>query len=297
MKPIIFPRAISLTAALAAMLASTTLATGQDATANPPPSAPAANNIYKINYIPPAAQVEKLVKAGLGEDVIKAYVSSVPYPFNLNSDTIIHLQSIGVSGAVLSEMLNHDKSLRDSSAMNSQVAPPLAYPQTQPSPDAGAYPANPQAPAVDYATQTPDYYNDLSPYGNWAYDDGYGWGWQGYPGLGYAYYPWGILGYGGWRYWPNRGWCWYPNSRSNGFGRTGGFAGNRFGGGFRGSAVGNRSYSGFHGGFSAAVSRAPSGGAHFSAGHSGGFSGGHSGGFSGGHAGGSGGGHGGGGHR
>jgi hypothetical protein len=308
MKVINFPKVVSLAVAGIVGLAASMTTSAADEPINNSPAAPApvpaANSIYKVQYVPPTAQVEKLVKAGIGEDVIKAYVASSRFPFNLTPDEIIHLQSIGISGPVLTEMLDHDKSLQDAAT----APPPLAYTQPQP----GTLPPNQQPPT--YATETPDYYNDLAGYGNWNYDAGYGWGWQPYPWLGYDYYPWGLLGYGGWIYWPNRGWCWRPNSHFHDFGhgrdfdghRFGGFTGNRFDGRFNHSFAANRSFSGFHGGFSPSAVHSGGGFSHFGGGHMGGFAGGHAGGFSGGHMGGFGGGHsggfggghgGGGGHR
>jgi hypothetical protein len=301
MKATKFPKAVFLVVIAGFALVSVTLAAADETSVIAAAPAPAASNTLKINYVSPTAQVEKLVSAGIPEDVIKAYVVNYPGAFNLTSDNIIQLQSTGVSGAVLTEMLNHDKALRDAAnAMPPQSAPPSAYPQPQPGDQTAMYPTNPQSSAT-YTTDTPDYsaqnYTYLAGYGNWYYDNGYGWCWQGYPGLGYAYYPWGLLGYGNWRYWGNRGWCWYPNSGFfHTWNRGGNFAGNRFGGGFNRGFSGNRSFSGFsgaRGGFSPSVIHSGGGVSHFGGGgRVGGFGGGgHTGGFGGGGHGGGGGGH------
>ncbi len=237
----------------------------------------------------PAHEVVKMTASGVPEETIKAYVESTPATFNLTPDNIINLQGVGVSSAVMTDMLMHDKTLRDNASAYAATAmpqPPAVMP-TAP------YPTNPQPVDNGYATATadePDYYNGLTPYGNWNYLTGYGWCWQPYSWLGYNAYPWGLLGFGSWCNWPGRGWCWFPNSRFNhfdrfnrfdhfnhvnNFNRFSGFAGNRFQRGFSPvRSVGfshsfgvNRSVSGFHG-FSPAMG-------HFSGGH---FGGGHSGG-------------------
>jgi hypothetical protein len=230
--------------------------------------------------------------------VIKAYVAGSPAPFNLSADNIIHMQGVGVSSAVTSEMLGHDKRLSDQMAAAPQPAPlgqsstspyPNPYPQGQDQPV-----APPQNTVSTYTipADTSSYYSDLQPYGNWSYLANYGWCWQPGLGLGYAYYPWGILNCGRWWNCPGRGWVWFPRSGYGyGYRGTAGFAGGsrgftaagRVGGGF--AAVGASS-----GGLRSSVSvRSIGGGAHFSGGHSFSFGGGHSsgghsfGGFHGGH--------------
>ena len=65
----------------------------------------------------PARDVVKMAASGVPDDVIKAYIDNAPSAFNLSADNIIHMQGVGVSGAVTSEMLGHDKKLTDQAAM------------------------------------------------------------------------------------------------------------------------------------------------------------------------------------
>ncbi len=283
--------------------------------------APVANGaLPNMQISGPAHEVVRMVSSGVPDEVIRAYVEATPAMFNLTSDNIINLQGSGVSSALLTAMLTHDKTVRDNAnayyASATAPQPPAMTPTAPPQP----------TPDESYATETADngdYYGALSPYGNWNYLPGYGWGWQGYPGLGYDYYPWGVLGFGFWFDCPGRGWCWFPNSRFGSFNRFnhfdhfnrfGAFAGNRFDGRFRAGAnfgarqsfggnrsfAGNRSFgvnrssAGFRG-FSPAmghfgggqVSTARFGGSHFSGGGGSHFSGGgggmHGGGGGGGH--------------
>jgi len=231
----------------------------------------------------PAHDVVKMTSSGVSDDVVKAYIDNSPAPFSLTADNIIHLQSAGVSSGVTSEMLTHDSKL-------STQAPPM-MPPTQPAPTGYPYPPNAYPPnatgAPDVAPQNPvstytipadtSSYADLAPYGNWCYQTGYGWCWQPSFGLGYAYYPWGLLNSGRWCNFPGRGWCWLPGRGFNGFGGRGfvgggvGFGGSRFAVN-RGFSPATR-FSGFStgrfGGFGGGVSVAHIGGGGF---HSSGFS-------------------------
>ena len=81
-------------------------ANAQDLPPPPPSYAPAAPdnppalppNIYPTS---PLAQVIKLLQAGVGEDVIKNYVSNSSSTFNLDSDKIIYLKDIGLPDDVV----------------------------------------------------------------------------------------------------------------------------------------------------------------------------------------------------
>jgi hypothetical protein len=169
-----------------------------------------------------ANEVMKLVASGVPEAVIKAYITNSPSSFNLSTDNIIHLQGVGVSGALLADMLTHDKILKDNA---------MAY-----AANSGAYQPLPAAPGPVYypppaanAPLVPDYSADYNPpvaYDDYAaypypYYSGY------YPYYGYPYFPYIGIGIGG-RY---------------GFGYRGGFyhgpvVGRSFGGGVRGGGFG-----------------------------------------------------------
>jgi hypothetical protein len=205
----------------------------------------------------PARDVEKMAAAGVSDTVIKSYVDSSPYAFNLSADNIIHLQGAGVPGTVTSEMLTHDKMLTDQAfaASASQAAgqPPFPggqtvgppqnpYPTPYPSPDMQGQPAQNQVSAYDMPADVSPYYSDLAGYGNWSYLPSYGWCWQPAYGWGYSY-PWGVLAGGCWWNCPGFGWCWFPGGRFHfGFGGRG-FAGRGFGGrGFVGGGFSGRGF-------------------------------------------------------
>jgi hypothetical protein len=141
-----------------------------------------------------AAEIVKLAQAGLGDDVMLAYVGNVKSKFNLGSDQIVYLNDLGVSGNVVKTMIQHDAAI-DTAAQNyatSQLPPVIPPPPTNvypplPTDDGSQLTAlppdnsiNPPDNTVDYpVSDDSDYfYNSLAPYGNWIYVAGYGLCWQ-----------------------------------------------------------------------------------------------------------------------
>jgi hypothetical protein len=128
--------------------------------------------------------VLKLVSSGVPNDVVKAYINSAPSEFNLTPDAIIYLQHAGVTGALITDMLNHDASLHQ---MTGNLTPPGAIPGSQLPPAAYATEPAPQTQPTYAVSDTgteaapppnTDAYNQLSPYGDWNNIPDYGWGWQ-----------------------------------------------------------------------------------------------------------------------
>lgn len=65
--------------------------------------------------------VVKMVKAGLGDDVIVTTIKSSPGNYSLSADDLINLKNQGVSGAVLSAMI-----AKNSGGSTASAAPPAA---------------------------------------------------------------------------------------------------------------------------------------------------------------------------
>ena len=172
---------------------------------------------------PGAAEVVKLVQAGVGPEVIKTYIRSITNSFNLNTATILYLNDAGVSPELVDTMMDHDKSL---AAPAPVVGPP-------PAPAVTAVDAPVAAPAA--AVLVDDFTQTLAPYGAWVNVDGYGrcWrptvavydaSWQPYGDRGHwvytdagwywnSEYAWGVaFHYGRWFRHPNYGWCWWPDT-------------------------------------------------------------------------------------
>lgn len=201
--------------------------------------APAATNAPAPFVMPlPAnvAEVVKLTKAGMGEDVVLAYVKNSPSPYNLQANDIINIKAAGVSPTVISAMLAHDSAMQTQAqnapppagpyVYNQQLYPPTGQYQPQPvqpiaqSPLAQAQaPAGPPPPDMS-AAQPPPPQPDVIPVApgpDYYWAPGY-WGWNGgWIWIGGGWYP---RGYYGWGY---RGW-----------GYRGGWGGYRGGVGFRG---------------------------------------------------------------
>jgi len=163
----------------------------------PVPGAPAqAQPTAPINLSPGAAEVVRLAGAGVGDEVVAAYIQNSQAPFNLSADDVLYLKDIGLSPQVTSAMLNHDSTLRNqpqqyapatvAPAVPPGTAPPTYQWQAPVAPTAPepAAPPPPQAaaPPPTYVTSAPAevsyFYNDLSPYGTWVSLEGYGWCWQ-----------------------------------------------------------------------------------------------------------------------
>ncbi len=178
----------------------------------------------------PAAEIMKLASAGVQADVMLAFVKNCPARFDLSADQIVYLNDLGVPNTVVMAMLQHDQGLGAPAPDYGQPQPPPTYTQTQPAPETA--PATPP-PAPDQSAE-PNFYDSLSPYGNWLDAEGYGpvWQptvatydpyWQPYYDGGYwvnsdcgwywmSDYSWGWapFHYGRWFHHSHYGWCWAP---------------------------------------------------------------------------------------
>jgi len=108
-------------------------------------------------------EVVKLAHAGMGDDVVLAYVKSSQIPFNLSANDILTLKNEGVNSPVITAMLQHDGLLRKA------VPAPVAYVPSQPvavpvpaAPVVQITPPPPPAPQIEVVTVSPgpDYYWD-----------------------------------------------------------------------------------------------------------------------------------------
>ena len=79
--------------------------------ANPPAIlqriAPTAT-LESVALSPGLSEVVKLAQAGVGEEVILAYVDKYSGGFNVGADQILYLNDLGVSGTVITSILKHD---------------------------------------------------------------------------------------------------------------------------------------------------------------------------------------------
>src|ERR1035441_1978353 len=189
----------------------------------------------------PLAEVIKLAASGVEESVIMAFVTNSPSPFNLGVEEIIYLNDIGVSGSVVTAMMQRDQALKGLSANAAPVyapepatapAPPEMAPEAPPPADYAAE-SYPPPPADDTGYST--FYDSLAPYGTWVDVAGYGRCWQPtvvvanptwrpycdsgrwvYTDCGWYWmsgYSWGWapFHYGRWFQHHRLGWCWTPD--------------------------------------------------------------------------------------
>lgn len=208
----------------------------------PSPSPPSSSLPSFIMPTSPAAQVIRLVQAGVEENIVLSYVSNSSSTFNLDSDKIIYLSDVGVPGDVTTAMMQRDQVLQQqmAAAQPIQTAPPPPPPPsstaTYITDSTDASDATDATPPADTSPITVNYfYDSLAPYGSWLDIPGYGrcWrptiaaynsGWQPYCDRGqWIYtdagwywesgYAWGVtFHYGRWFRDPNLGWCWWPDT-------------------------------------------------------------------------------------
>lgn len=187
---------------------------------------------------PGLSEVVKLAQAGVGEDVILAYVAKYPSSFNIGSDQILYLNDLGVSEAVITSMLKHDGNTASAVASAPSTAQPQALPNQPPQTQVAEQVTPPLVPTgvapPSASTEVSYFYDTLSPYGSWIYLSGYGWCWQPtvavsvsswrpYCDRGRWYYSdagwywnsdyswgWAAFHYGRWYHHPGCGWVWTP---------------------------------------------------------------------------------------
>lgn len=226
--------------AVASFLATAALAQ-TNPTPVPPPPTPAVI-VSKAPTAPWISEVTKMADAGVGQDVIEAYVKNTPSASNISVDDILYLKGHNISDGVIAAMIQHGANAQQAAAAVAQYQ----YQQSQ-------YPAT-QAPAQSYTPAATDQTTTAtSPAPVYVVNN------QSYPSYSYPYsYPYYSYPY------------YYP-SVSVGFGfplffGSPFFCGNRF-----------FFHSGFHGGFvgfhSGSVGGFHSGGVHVAA-FGGGFHGG-----------------------
>jgi hypothetical protein len=125
------------------------------------------------------ADIMKMAAAGVGDDVLLAYIRNSKTPFRLSADDIIALNTDKVGSSVIEAILNHD-----ASAPADTSTSPSAPAATTMNPDPGAPPAPlveavPLAPGPDYEW-VPGYWiwgnrGWVWVYGTWEHYGFFGW--------------------------------------------------------------------------------------------------------------------------
>lgn len=197
-----------------------------------------------VRLSPVLSEVVKLVHAGVDQPVLYSFITNTTGYFALGADEIVYLNDLGVSGDVITTMMEHDQALRELRLSAVQQTWAVSSNQITEVPQAveaesAAAPSyiDPPAMEVEPVYVSDNYFYDtLTPYGSWVYVTGYGrcWrptvairnpGWRPYVDRGrwvstdggwywYSDYTWGATAfhYGRW-FDDNRwGWCWWPDT-------------------------------------------------------------------------------------
>jgi hypothetical protein len=218
-----------------ALLKLPSAASGDDSSAATAPdsqSAPAeidSATIAKATLTTGAAEVVKLAQAGMGEDVLLAFVGAEKTPFSLGSDQITYLNDVGLSGIVIKAMIQRDTAISaaNASLAATSTAPPFDTNAPGPSPDETAMtPPPPDDPGTmlppdgsdDYSSSDDAayFYDALAPYGAWTYVAGLGYCWQpAVYAVDHSWQPYGDRGRwmstaSGWYWQSDYSWGWAP---------------------------------------------------------------------------------------
>jgi hypothetical protein len=182
----------------------------------------------EVKLSPALAEVIKLIQAGVGEDVILAFVNNSTNVFQLSSAEILYLNDLGASSNILAAMMRTNSAPTNAppTAIAQKVpetnAPPAPPPQpvttvVTTAPEAAEVAPVEPAPTTYVTTTTPYYpasepqavnyfYDSLSPYGSWVQIGGYGWCWQ--PTVAVVDLSWRPYCHRGRWVYSNCGWYW-----------------------------------------------------------------------------------------
>jgi len=191
---------------------------------------------------PGLQEIVQLAQAGVGDDVLLAYVENSPTRYKLEVDEILYLHDLGISAEVIAGLVRHGQSFPEPAPTLSGATPQPSTPAenaiTNPPPAAEAVPSDANAYAVTPPVEQVNnnyFYQTLAPYGTWIEEPAYGWcwrptvavvdvNWRPYCDRGrwlwtdcgwywqsdYAW-GWAPFHYGRWHRNPAHGWVWLPD--------------------------------------------------------------------------------------
>jgi hypothetical protein len=166
---------------------------------------------------PGVDEIVRLAQAGVGDEVLQAYIENSSVAYKLDVDEILYLHDLGLSAEMISTMVRHGQSLASQPAPLAAVPSPDANAIAQPAATEAAATAPPAdtnpVPVDDAAVVTPPpqvnnnyFYQTLSPYGTWVEVAGYGWCWQ--PTVAVVDTGWRPYCNSGHWVWTDCGWYW-----------------------------------------------------------------------------------------
>jgi hypothetical protein len=173
-----------------------------------------------------AEQLVELAQAGVGDDVLLAYIERAEADYQLEVDQILYLHDLGLSAPVIAAMVRRDESsLLSKEGADSAKSPNQPVPESPPATTTPPAPVSLPSPEIletssitlpaevpqTYVTEPSTinynyFYDNLSPYGNWVSDPDYGWCWQ--PTVAVVNSGWRPYCDGGRWLWTDCGWYW-----------------------------------------------------------------------------------------
>ncbi len=188
-----------------------------------------------MNFPTGVVEVIKLSNAGVGEDVVLAFIEHSAYTFPLTADHIVYLNDLGMSPQIVSAMLRKEAKMGEppmtartepappTTAVTTSPPPPVLPPTTPVTVVTPSLPVTTQVsppPLPPVVTDTPaaqpvvvnnTFYSSLSPYGSWINVGDYGYCWQ--PAIVNSTPGWRPYSQGGRWLYTDYGWYWqseYP---------------------------------------------------------------------------------------
>lgn len=190
-----------------------------------------------------AAEILKLVRSGVGDEIILPFIQNHRTRYNLTADEVLSLGKSGVKPNVITAMLQHDHELALSNpGTTTPTGPPGPATASDPVPMESQIPVvapSPSSPPVEVSNPPMEvgyFYADLVPYGAWARFPDLGWCWQprvatmdrewrpycqsghwvetdsGWFWQSDYIWGWAPFHYGRWKFQDTCGWVWQPDT-------------------------------------------------------------------------------------
>ena len=210
--------------------------TGSSLSAATVAATPAATNLTaapvetvpKIVITPPklspgVEEIVQLAQAGVGDEVLQAYIENSPVAYKLNVDELLYLHDLGLSAETIAAIVRHSQPTQEppatlASANTNVAATPVGPPEGQtalaqeantnpvPAVDGAQVAANADAITPPQQVNYNYFYQNLAPYGTWVEVPDYGWCWQ--PTVAVIDVGWRPYCNSGRWLWTDCGWYW-----------------------------------------------------------------------------------------
>jgi len=153
------------------------------------PSAQSKPQQGVVYLTPQLAEMLRLTRAGVNQDVIIAYIKNSDWAYNVDASEVVTLRNLGISPQVITALLERDAKRPGWAKAESVTAPAPAETGTPPT-------------TMSYS----EFFPALSPFGQWFSGPGLGWCWQ--PSIAAVNQDWQPYVDDGYWLWSNNGWYW-----------------------------------------------------------------------------------------